>query len=158
MISIHALREEGDAGHGARHGGQPISIHALREEGDAAFFSASSFSIKFLSTPSARRATCQVFWLSLELEISIHALREEGDVVIPDPAPVPAKISIHALREEGDGAVFVDVGLHVKFLSTPSARRATLITKNINAMTFISIHALREEGDNKRILSDEFRT
>ena len=34
-----------------------ISIHALREEGDCASFSSSGFSILFLSTPSARRAT-----------------------------------------------------------------------------------------------------
>ncbi len=33
-ISIHALREEGDHGHGARLLRQSISIHALREEGD----------------------------------------------------------------------------------------------------------------------------
>ena len=35
IISIHALREEGDAGiHRCRSWGKPISIHALREEGD----------------------------------------------------------------------------------------------------------------------------
>ena len=33
-ISIHALREEGDAHVAADRGGQIISIHALREEGD----------------------------------------------------------------------------------------------------------------------------
>ena len=35
----------------------------------------------FLSTPSARRATQQVFQLECFLFISIHALREEGDIV-----------------------------------------------------------------------------
>ena len=34
-----------------------ISIHALREEGDLSFRSRCSSSFKFLSTPSARRAT-----------------------------------------------------------------------------------------------------
>ena len=34
MISIHALREEGDARKNDRQNRQPISIHALREEGD----------------------------------------------------------------------------------------------------------------------------
>ena len=34
-------------------------------------------------------------------------------------------ISIHALREEGDMAVVCPHGLHLQFLSTPSARRAT---------------------------------
>ena len=40
LISIHALREEGDDGQGQRPGAVEISIHALREEGDvyALFF------------------------------------------------------------------------------------------------------------------------
>ena len=35
----------------------PISIHALREEGDSYFGSPYEGRIRFLSTPSARRAT-----------------------------------------------------------------------------------------------------
>ena len=35
---------------------------------------------KFLSTPSARRATYTILGLSKGGEISIHALREEGDL------------------------------------------------------------------------------
>ena len=35
--------------------------------------------IRFLSTPSARRATDQQAEIDSYLEISIHALREEGD-------------------------------------------------------------------------------
>ena len=80
MISIHALREEGDqplCGVGARpfdfyprppRGGRPaiydgkklfsaISIHALREEGDDIIQDYVLEGKKFLSTPSARRAT-----------------------------------------------------------------------------------------------------
>ena len=34
-----------------------ISIHALREEGDFQFFHSIRLGVKFLSTPSARRAT-----------------------------------------------------------------------------------------------------
>ena len=79
-ISIHALREEGDArmlAIGGRiayfyprppRGGRPaevaaprgprkISIHALREEGDCLALMQASGDKKFLSTPSARRAT-----------------------------------------------------------------------------------------------------
>ena len=56
-----------------------ISIHALREEGD----SMSSFGLPlialFLSTPSARRATDLLTVQVVDLDISIHALREEGD-------------------------------------------------------------------------------
>ena len=57
---------------------------------------------RFLSTPSARRATLDELAFELqEAEISIHALREEGDLA-QQTAAAPATISIHALREEGD--------------------------------------------------------
>ena len=36
-----------------------ISIHALREEGDGSLAAPRSTSPRFLSTPSARRATCK---------------------------------------------------------------------------------------------------
>ena len=58
MISIHALREEGDSNCGARGGAVWV----------------------FLSTPSARRATSQDPCYHGKLPISIHALREEGDI------------------------------------------------------------------------------
>ena len=56
-----------------------ISIHALREEGDCTAFSTNSSSRLFLSTPSARRATRMPDGGSVYPCISIHALREEGD-------------------------------------------------------------------------------
>ena len=39
------------------------------------------------------------------------------------------------------------VGGDYKFLSTPSARRATLLSQICEDRVIISIHALREEGD-----------
>ncbi len=80
---------------------------------------------KFLSTPSARRAT----------------LAAELDKLGPG-------ISIHALREEGDQNLVVDgvFGQQI-FLSTPSARRATPGAFCVAVAQLISIHALREEGD-----------
>ena len=56
-----------------------ISIHALREEGDAAGARMGCMSEKFLSTPSARRATGKLGRKIILIQISIHALREEGD-------------------------------------------------------------------------------
>ena len=57
-ISIHALREEGDQGCVYPGVGiLPISIHALREEGDVKPVTAKARAEAFLSTPSARRAT-----------------------------------------------------------------------------------------------------
>ena len=102
LISIHALREEGDQASnrasGLRwyfyprppRGGRPrvqvvavsaviISIHALREEGDTAAVIMPYVISKFLSTPSARRATGAMVAGWFQFDISIHALREEGD-------------------------------------------------------------------------------
>ena len=125
MISIHALREEGDrfcaddiplykiSIHALREEGDlvylsfcvllvVISIHALREEGDLGQNMAGQVLFVFLSTPSARRATYASSQRTGSKMISIHALREEGDAVVKRP--------LQAL---------------VQFLSTPSARRAT---------------------------------
>ncbi len=56
-----------------------ISIHALREEGDGPSRAGKGYTQRFLSTPSARRATWAAQYPGWELVISIHALREEGD-------------------------------------------------------------------------------
>ena len=58
--------------------------------------------LRFLSTPSARRATAVLTANGIATAISIHALREEGDNSRPDVAVDEVVISIHALREEGD--------------------------------------------------------
>ena len=60
MISIHALREEGDSvPAGIVVANSRISIHALREEGDI-----------------------ELVFDALFQRISIHALREEGDGIV----------------------------------------------------------------------------
>ena len=79
----------------------------------------------FLSTPSARRATQPLHRRPPGRLISIHALREEGDSP-PGHFMLYCHISIHALREEGDLADEKTRQLLDKFLSTPSARRATM--------------------------------
>ena len=61
---------------------------------------------KFLSTPSARRATCWAKIVLNHVEISIHALREEGDPYLLSLSFTDNEISIHALREEGDNFPF----------------------------------------------------
>ena len=61
--------------------------------------------------------------------ISIHALREEGDANVRRVVKASYPISIHALREEGDGVGFDDAYYADIFLSTPSARRATILFK-----------------------------
>ncbi len=81
--------------------------------------------MRFLSTPSARRATGSTLPGPGRCEISIHALREEGDEITTHCAEVRQDISIHALREEGD----------------------EITTHCAEVRQDISIHALREEGD-----------
>ena len=103
--------------------------------------------LRFLSTPSARRATNYESTLRDGIFISIHALREEGDIFEVILMEACHGISIHALREEGDGRL---CGLEhdpLAFLSTPSARRATRQSAFAQKVWHISIHALREEGD-----------
>ena len=50
---------------GAENQRDPISIHALREEGDAKWIADNPDAYKFLSTPSARRATAKTETKSL---------------------------------------------------------------------------------------------
>ena len=138
-----------------------------------------SVTSKFLSTPSARRATVTGGDLVYFLVISIHALREEGDQEPARHIGFCGKISIHALREEGDTLRRCGSSLASRFLSTPSARRATcprfilfyrvqfLSTPSARRATHtlvgrcfgveISIHALREEGDFRRCFPSDFR-
>ena len=63
--------------------------------------------------------------LAVNVNISIHALREEGDPHLAKQA-AGGVISIHALREEGDKYALFDMTQSTIFLSTPSARRATV--------------------------------
>ena len=140
-ISIHALREEGDLTAWTLQCPAAISIHALREEGDTQaivaarkierFLSTPSARratiwpimlvavASFLSTPSARRATCEAFFLRRQLCISIHALREEGDPRTPAAWCVPLTISIHALREEGDVNLQINLDTFLNFYPRP---------------------------------------
>ena len=146
-----------------------ISIHALREEGDPSCVVGTFDRSEFLSTPSARRATfrhpadrrkpwdfyprpprggrrCPGSRWPGSSPISIHALREEGD---GDPRCELPKVRNFYPRPPRGGRLTSGcspVNLY-SFLSTPSARRATLAI-DVDPMALkISIHALREEGD-----------
>ena len=125
MISIHALREEGDTysratPHTSRYfyprpprGGRlalclailprlVISIHALREEGDSRLLRSYLAFCLFLSTPSARRATHEAFQ-DVQQGLDFYPRPPRGGRPMRwDPSTRRYKISIHALREEGD--------------------------------------------------------
>ena len=79
---------------------------------------------RFLSTPSARRATFLLFFFGEFIEISIHALREEGDVAADAELYVAEKfLSTPSARRAT--TPFMVQPHFAQFLSTPSARRAT---------------------------------
>ena len=148
MISIHALREEGDTLFGdLKELDFLISIHALREEGDPCAGPRCLTIKQFLSTPSARRATRHPVQQNQEhLQISIHALREEGDSLWF----LSPQVSHHFYPRPPRGGRQGDkirAAARTVFLSTPSARRATGVDVYTGQGTAISIHALREEGD-----------
>ena len=168
VISIHALREEGDSSKSVSilatlyfyprppRGGRPTGCSKISAAGN--FYprpprggrlptsTSTRNPSRFLSTPSARRATRPVTALCPNNKISIHALREEGDIAVDDvtagmteflSTPSARRATVSASRKRSD---FI-------FLSTPSARRATLGHAAAHIVGSISIHALREEGD-----------
>ena len=145
-----------------------ISIHALREEGDPPVFDFGIPCQPFLSTPSARRATCGVSELVRRAgnfyprpprggrrrrtapPVTLWHFyprpprggRRPSDEIPPcfrDFYPRPP-------RGGRPGALAADL-YDRQFLSTPSARRATGTSSLFCCNMAISIHALREEGD-----------
>ena len=116
-ISIHALLMQT----GVK---RVISIHALREEGDLRRQHPVPSHMRFLSTPSARRATVSV---------------SSGSSRVSNFYPRPPRGGRRVSCQNADKPTI--------FLSTPSARRATLCRHSVPPVWSISIHALREEGD-----------
>ena len=153
-ISIHALREEGDIFtisylFAFRHF-YPRPPRGGRRAGHVQVIKAKVF----LSTPSARRATSLNTVSRLISMISIHALREEGDfraslgwAHLADFYPRPPR--------GGRRVEHIWPESKPKFLSTPSARRATKRSPHTVSFYVISIHALREEGDGRSGTSNQ---
>ena len=102
VISIHALRVEGDQG-GKRPVLNLLDFYPRPPGGGRRVQRKSSIphGLLFLSTPSGWRATRVESALSSIFWISIHALRVEGDGTLVVYNKVRT-ISIHALRVEGD--------------------------------------------------------
>ena len=151
-ISIHALREEGDVSppfwgaagsyfyprppRGGRRSAAGLEGQAGRFLSTPSARRATPMSrsicarrSKFLSTPSARRATLYNHRHAHCCQISIHALREEGDNLV--------RWCLHLQRNfyprpprGGRRMGFPSSFTSSIFLSTPSARRATLPKNN----------------------------
>ena len=124
-ISIHALREEGDPREREQHHRRDISIHALREEGDQVPARHRVGSARFLSTPSARRATprrapascCRHDFYPRPPRGGRPPLRLEINTRPPNFYPRPPR--------GGRPSLALNALPFSEFLSTPSARRAT---------------------------------
>ena len=101
---------------------------------------------KFLSTPSARRATLRSVRQDVRNDISIHALREEGDLLWEHFENLMGQFLSTPSARRATTAAFSMTTMS-RFLSTPSARRATRFASSVLLSGVISIHALREEGD-----------
>ena len=127
---------------GAAH----ISIHALREEGDRHIFCRCAATTYFYPRPPRGGRRFRVGGVGGRVFISIHALREEGDRTLPVGL---RSVSDFYPRPPRGGRLFRMTRQIItqRFLSTPSARRATAVTTASPLETKISIHALREEGD-----------
>ena len=101
---------------------------------------------QFLSTPSARRATCFRFWSHPDGSISIHALREEGDdndvekyIMAYDFYPRPPRGG----RRPQHNRIYHDLNFYPR---PPRGGRPSSVSQ-ASQQAQISIHALREEGD-----------
>ena len=127
-ISIHALRGEGDATIAAPEFTLGISIHALRGEGDPEHHTARYPCRSFQSTPSVGRATIKISCGFCD------GLFQST----PSVGRATVDISITSLTAE-------------LFQSTPSVGRATRAVRHAIWQIAISIHALRGEGDCCRL-------
>ena len=151
-----------------------ISLPALRAEGDRHVMCRERPQARFLSTPSARRATRQpvllrrrgAIFLSTPSARRATVVNVFTELPIYDFYPRPPRggrpFRLQLLRwkpcyfyprpprggRHAAKTPFDTAGL--VFLSTPSARRATPWPATAHQRGRISIHALREEGDHAR--------
>ena len=129
-----------------------ISIHALREEGDRNKYSQLPPQYLFLSTPSARRATCRRRRKNPDFAISIHALREEGDDLTKARWYLDYNFYPRPPRGGRLPALLRDVAAPTDFYPRPPRGGRP---ERLHSTAFdrtISIHALREEGDAQKQL------
>ena len=96
-----------------------ISIHALREEGDTAAVVGTAATCGFLSTPSVRRATidCDALPADVFRFLSTPSVRRATGRCSSRNAG--KAISIHALREEGDPRLLSCCALRFYFYPRP---------------------------------------
>ena len=150
---------------------EKISIHALREEGDRLHGRDRQEVHQFLSTPSARRATCVGCGRLARGAYFYPRPPRGGRLICKWPLDNRRQFLSTPSARRATDLIFEYLFL-LEFLSTPSARRATrlraracafnkyfyprpprggrhLIADHQVCPVAISIHALREEGDHQ---------
>ena len=146
LISIHALREEGDSTSSVRVF-SPLNFYPRPPRGGRHRRSGKKTIQKhFYPRPPRGGRLAVVRRSKRRSNISIHALHEEGDSATRRPGPSTGYFyprPPRGGRQSGRAGNNPDK----RFLSTPSARRATHLTMLLSSENHISIHALREEGD-----------
>ena len=124
-----------------------ISIHALREEGDWVAWTSDIDDYKFLSTPSARRATGSVPGRGAHYGKFLSTPSARRATKFKYPKQPDLEISIHALREEGDRGSQTAKECQLYFYPRPPRGGRLAVLRAELERDVISIHALREEGD-----------
>ena len=120
-ISIHALREEGDHAKRTRQQREPISIHALREEGDTATTSPRGSPSYFYPRPPRGG---RPHWRRRDVRPEHNFYPRPPRGGRRDGTPVTTS--------------------NKKFLSTPSARRATAKTETKSLFSYKLYNILHE--------------
>ena len=147
IISIHALREEGDS-----LGGDVIlnqrNFNPRPPRGERPLGTVTtSIQTLFQSTPSARRATTTTA-PTLTPSTHFNPRPPRGERLEAHNSQVSAKmISIHALREESDARRRFRCRLTGNFNPRPPRGERLDHDSGVELHGLISIHALREESD-----------
>ena len=130
-------------------GGTVISIHALREEGDCRTPPGTSSTTNFNPRPprGGRRVVVRDVFVGGG---NFNPRPPRGGRPSPEhQPPSPRGISIHALREEGDMTTTGGFIIWLYFNPRPPRGGRRQLSGRPQSRGAISIHALREEGDAK---------
>ena len=148
MISIHALREEGDL-YKIHHNGYytSISIHALREEGDRNTAGRLADRPHFNPRPPRGGRPANQRRVKFDIRNFNPRPPRGGRRTERRRAKCRQKFQSTPSARRATGEISGGSDPAAEFQSTPSARRATVVLPLFCRCLTISIHALREEGD-----------
>ena len=129
-----------------------ISIHALREEGDASNMQQMANQVDFNPRPP-RGGRHKVLTVTT-LKLYFNPRPPRGGRRSSGLCSLWGARYFNPRPPRGGRRLFIGTQIAASlFQSTPSARRATGFAKSIVLVHSISIHALREEGDPKSLQS-----